>query len=60
METIEILIGKDGSAKVEVQGCAGQKCYDLTKGIEQALGEVKADEVKPELFKQPQERQIKR
>ncbi len=40
MEQIEITIGKDGKVKFHVQGAKGQKCLDLTKPLELALGTV--------------------
>jgi hypothetical protein len=40
MKKIRILIGKDGKATVSVEGVQGPGCLDLTKIIEQALGEV--------------------
>jgi hypothetical protein len=60
MESIEVTIDKSGQVKVEVNGCSGKSCSDLTKGIEQALGQVTADEQKPEYFRHGQERQAKR
>jgi hypothetical protein len=40
MQKIRILIGKDGKATVSVDGVQGPGCLELTKVIEQALGEV--------------------
>lgn len=43
-EQIKVIIKKDGTAVVKPQGVAGPGCKQLTKGIEDALGEVIKDE----------------
>ena len=43
--------------KVEAQGVTGPECQRLTAGIEKALGEVKADQRKPEYFATAQQQQ---
>jgi len=35
-----ITIGPDGEVTIEVQGAAGPECLDLTKFLEDELGEV--------------------
>ncbi len=40
MEQIEITIEKSGKISFHVQGVKGQKCLDLTKPLELALGSV--------------------
>ncbi len=39
-----ITIPPKGDTKIEVQGVIGPSCKDLTKGIENALGTVVADQ----------------
>ena len=60
MESVEVIIDKNGNVKVEVNGCTGSGCKTLTEGIEKALGSVKADDLKPEYFKQSQEAEVRR
>ncbi|MDW7680726.1 MAG: DUF2997 domain-containing protein [bacterium] len=38
IQEIDVFVKSDGSVKIEVRGVKGQKCLDLTKGIEQLLG----------------------
>jgi len=38
LQEIEVFIEKDGTVRVEVRGCKGPACLDLTRGLEQALG----------------------
>lgn len=40
MKKIRILIGKDGKATVSVEGVQGKACLDLSRVVEEALGEV--------------------
>jgi len=40
MKKIRIRIGKDGKTTVQVEGCTGPSCVDLTKAFEQAVGDV--------------------
>ena len=47
-ETIKITIERDGSTTIEGEGFAGGECKDLTKALEERLGEVQAVELKPE------------
>ena len=44
MPEVIITVGKDGSAKIEVQGVAGPGCTDVSAAIEQALGLVTSRE----------------
>lgn len=39
-QELEITIDDQGNVSIKVVGCAGPSCVDLTKGIEDALGEV--------------------
>ena len=50
MPEIIIQIKKDGSTKVSVEGVAGPSCTDLTKLIEEALGEVSSRECSVEYY----------
>lgn len=60
MESVEVIIDKEGKVKVEVNGCTGSSCQTLTEGIEKALGTVQADDLKPEYFKQAHGAQVRR
>lgn len=49
IQEIEFIIAADGSVSMEVSGVTGQKCLDITKGIEKLLGnEVKERKFTPE------------
>jgi hypothetical protein len=47
---IEIVVSKDGTVTVEAKGAVGAGCLDLTRAIEQALGEVESRECKVEFY----------
>jgi hypothetical protein len=49
-EQIEVTVAADGGTKVEVKGCAGKQCGELTKALEAALGTVTQDVKKPEFY----------
>ena len=49
-EEIEFIITPDGIVKEDVRGVQGPACETLTEAIEQALGEVKSREHKPEYY----------
>lgn len=38
IQEIDVYVRPDGTVRVEVRGVKGQKCLDLTKGIEELLG----------------------
>jgi len=38
IQEIDVYVRPDGRVRVEVRGVKGQKCLDLTKGIEELLG----------------------
>lgn len=40
MEEMEIIIDKNGKVNIEVKGVKGPSCKDLTRELEEALGEV--------------------
>ena len=51
-QTIKFTIRQDGLVSEEVVGVVGDACQDLTKTIEEKLGEVTYIERKPEYYKQ--------
>ena len=50
MAEIEIIVSKDGVVTVEAKGAVGATCLDLTRAIENALGEVESRECKVEFY----------
>ena len=52
MPEIEIIVATDGTVTLEAKGVVGASCLDLTKAIEQALGEVESRECKTEFYEQ--------
>lgn len=52
MPEIEIVVSKDGVVTVEALGVVGASCTDLTKALEQALGEVESRFCKVEFYEQ--------
>ena len=48
METIEIIIGKDGSTTVEGLGFSGPACDKMLRALAEALGTVEDVRRKPE------------
>lgn len=51
-EELEITIDANGNVSIKVAGAKGGKCLDITKPIEEALGEVKLREMTPEYYEQ--------
>ncbi len=51
-ETIKFSIRQDGTVAEEVFGVIGNSCQDLTKTIEEKLGNVTYVETKPEYYQQ--------
>ena len=49
-ETIKFSIRQDGTVAEEVFGVIGSECQDLTKTIEEKLGNVTYVETKPEFY----------
>ena len=47
---LEIEIGPDGEITIKVKGAEGDKCLDLTKDLEEALGLVTAREKTSEFY----------
>ncbi|MGL5512527.1 MAG: DUF2997 domain-containing protein [Sporomusa sp.] len=52
-EELEITIQPDGQVSIKVAGAKGGKCLDMTKPLEEALGQVKVREMTPEYYQQP-------
>lgn len=52
-EELEITIDANGKVNIKVAGAKGGKCLDITKPIEDALGEVKVREMNSEYYEQP-------
>ena len=49
-QTLKFTIRQDGYVSEEVIGAIGNQCQDLTKTIEEKLGEVSYVETKPEYY----------
>lgn len=49
-EEIVVLIGPEGSVKIEVTGVEGPRCEALTRNLERSLGSVFEREKKTEYF----------
>lgn len=52
---IEVVIKPDGSVTFEVKCAKGPSCMDLTKAIEESLGEVIDRERTPEFYQEVEE-----
>ena len=51
-ETIKFTIRQDGTVLEEVSGVIGNNCQEITKSIEEKLGNVTYIETKPEYYQQ--------
>ena len=51
-QTIKFTIRQDGTVAEEVFGAVGNECQDITKSIEEKLGNVTYVETKPEYYQQ--------
>ena len=51
-QTIKFTIRQDGLVTEEVFGAVGNECQDITKSIEEKLGNVTYLETKPEYYQQ--------
>ena len=49
-QTLKFTIRQDGYVTEEVMGVIGNQCQELTKSIEEKLGEVSYVETKPEYY----------
>jgi hypothetical protein len=54
MANIIVTISPTGDTSIEVEGGSGQSCMNMTAFLEQALGQSKGTEYKPEFYKQDQ------
>ena len=52
-QEIEVLIGADGTVRLETRGLKGQSCLDETAGLEKALGRVVRRQKTSEFWQQP-------
>ena len=50
MAEIEIVVSADGTVTVEALGVVGPGCTELTRALEQALGEVESRSCKTEFY----------
>jgi len=57
MKTIEVIIGPDGSLKIDAVGFQGADCEKVTAFLEKALGAVKGRQKKPEHYRQAKRQQ---
>ena len=60
MEQITIDIDEQGNAKLEVKGCPGPSCRNLTKDIERALGTTTKDAPTKEAYETTKTRVVNR
>ena len=51
-KTLKFNVRQDGLVSEEVIGVVGNACQDLTRAIEEKLGEVSYVETKPEYYQQ--------
>ena len=51
-QTLKFIIRQDGYVTEEVMGVIGNQCQEITKSIEEKLGEVTYVETKPEYYQQ--------
>jgi len=49
-QTLKFIIRQDGYVIEEVLGTIGNECQEITKSIEEKLGEVSSVETKPEYY----------
>lgn len=53
-QEIIVTINPDGSTSVETKGYVGKSCKDASKFIEDALGNVESEKLKPEFYQSQQ------
>jgi hypothetical protein len=51
MKAIEVIVGPDGSLKIDAVGFQGADCERATAFLEKALGTVKGRQKKPERYR---------
>ncbi len=52
-EKIDIFIHADGRVEIQVCGVKGEKCLEVTKAVEEALGGKVLREVTSEMYEEP-------
>jgi len=57
MKAIEVIIGPDGSLKIDAVGFQGTDCEKATAFLEKSLGHVAARQKKPEHYRQTHRQQ---
>mmetsp|Transcript_33313 Transcript_33313/g.131260 ORF Transcript_33313/g.131260 Transcript_33313/m.131260 type:complete len:101 (+) Transcript_33313:119-421(+) len=58
LEKIEFIIRPGGRVEQKVIGVKGSKCMEITKAIEESLGQVVHDEKTQEYYETPNEQQL--
>ena len=58
MKEIIVEISPDGKVSVRTQGFVGRECYEASRLIEEALGQVTEDKKTAEYFAQQSERRV--
>jgi len=56
---LDIKIGPDGRVTFQVKGAPGAKCLEITKELEEELGEVLNREYTSEYYMQEEEEKVK-
>tara|TARA_B100001094_G_scaffold64608_1_gene60601 strand:- start:516 stop:740 length:225 start_codon:yes stop_codon:yes gene_type:complete len=51
-QTVKFIINQDGTVSEEVIGVIGNECQNITRSIEEKLGNVTYVETKPEYYEQ--------
>jgi Protein of unknown function (DUF2997) len=49
-QLIEVTVSPTGETKIQTKGCAGPRCQEASKFLEQALGLVTADQKTGEFY----------
>ena len=59
MKTIEVIVSRDGSSRVETRGFTGSSCKEASQFLEQALGLKQKEQLTADFFRtevsQPQQ-----
>jgi len=59
MPEINVEILPDGQVKISVEGAKGSECVDLTRFLEEALGEVQTRDFTPDYYQTEEKESIK-
>ena len=54
---IEIIVAPDGKSRLETKGFVGVACREMSRFLEQALGQSVQEQLKPEFYTQQSEAQ---